>query len=289
MAQNKDYDQSIQTPPTATSLNYSADHEYGGSSGFQTGSTYKSSRCSTGSKDGHGLNETVNGTPHSINPGRSAGRRLHRLRPEERLGGRSRQLHRRPRNGAVGERRVRLDGSKLDLCDIKQTAQDLGVHPADEKPSSTPYPSSILGSEHHRPADDGVGVRDDRERRHVLQADRDRQHHRAGRQEPRRPAEGVQAGARPERRRHRRVRACRAPSSAAPRSARRRRTARTLFAKTGTTDDADQIWLVGGSSKVATAYWQGNRDGGEEQPPSLLQRGRDGTYARPAPRSGARR
>ena len=34
-----------------------------------------------------------------------------------------------------------------------------------------------------------------------------------------------------------------------------------LFAKTGTTDDADQIWLVGASSRVATAYWQGNTDG----------------------------
>ncbi|WP_031260890.1 hypothetical protein, partial [Curtobacterium sp. B18] len=32
---------------------------------------------------------------------------------------------------------------------------------------------------------------------------------------------------------------------------------------TGTTDAADQIWLVGGTTRAVTAYWQGNTDGGK--------------------------
>ena len=31
--------------------------------------------------------------------------------------------------------------------------------------------------------------------------------------------------------------------------------------KTGTTDDADQVWIIGATSKLATAVWQGNTDG----------------------------
>ncbi|WFR68811.1 hypothetical protein P9139_20145 [Curtobacterium flaccumfaciens] len=41
MAQNKDYDRSEKAPATATSLSYATDRAYGGSSGFQVGSTYK--------------------------------------------------------------------------------------------------------------------------------------------------------------------------------------------------------------------------------------------------------
>jgi membrane peptidoglycan carboxypeptidase len=41
MSQNRTFDQQVDEDPTTTSVNYSADKNYGGSSGFQTGSTYK--------------------------------------------------------------------------------------------------------------------------------------------------------------------------------------------------------------------------------------------------------
>jgi membrane peptidoglycan carboxypeptidase len=41
MSQNRIFDQEVDEDPTTTSVNYSSDKEYGGSSGFQTGSTYK--------------------------------------------------------------------------------------------------------------------------------------------------------------------------------------------------------------------------------------------------------
>ncbi|MBK0296230.1 hypothetical protein IAE22_28975, partial [Bacillus sp. S34] len=65
MAQNKDYDQSLKSPPTSTSINYSVDKKYGGGIGFQVGSTYKVFTLLDWLKAGHGLNEVVNGTPHN--------------------------------------------------------------------------------------------------------------------------------------------------------------------------------------------------------------------------------
>jgi membrane peptidoglycan carboxypeptidase len=41
MSQNRIFDQEVDDDPTTTSVNYSTDKAYGGSSGFQTGSTYK--------------------------------------------------------------------------------------------------------------------------------------------------------------------------------------------------------------------------------------------------------
>jgi membrane peptidoglycan carboxypeptidase len=41
MSQNRTFDQEVDDDPTTTSVNYSTDKAYGGSSGFQTGSTYK--------------------------------------------------------------------------------------------------------------------------------------------------------------------------------------------------------------------------------------------------------
>ena len=52
----------------------------------------------------------------------------------------------------------------------------------------------------------------------------------------------------------------------------------TLFGKTGTTDAADQIWLVGGTSRAVTAYWQGNTDGGKTNL-RYVGSGQGGTYA----------
>src|SRR5262249_47591891 len=61
MTQNRSYS------PTEgrglTSINYSTDGAYGGSSGFQTGSTFKAFTLATWLKDGRSLNSTVDGTP----------------------------------------------------------------------------------------------------------------------------------------------------------------------------------------------------------------------------------
>ncbi|MFJ3383969.1 MULTISPECIES: transglycosylase domain-containing protein [unclassified Curtobacterium] len=261
MAQNKDYDQSIQSPATATSINYSVDKEYGGSIGFQTGSTYKLFTLLDWLKDGHGLNETVSGTPRSITSWTHCGS------PDYTAYG--------PKNDSAGEsgnytvaRATALSvnaafasmASKLDLCDIKQTAEDLGVHSADEKTELNSYPSSILGTNNIAPltmASAYATISNGGTYCKPIAIDNVTD------------ANGKSLGGQPKE--------CKQvldPSVAATAAYALKGTVQygtavgaqtadgtELFAKTGTTDEAEQIWLVGGSTKVATAYWQGNTDG----------------------------
>jgi membrane peptidoglycan carboxypeptidase len=62
MAQNKDYSNDpavLQNNATATAVNYNTDQDYGGSSGFQPGSTFKLFTLLEWLQEGHGLNEAV--------------------------------------------------------------------------------------------------------------------------------------------------------------------------------------------------------------------------------------
>ena len=63
MTQNKDYSNDPDvTGANYTSVNYSTDFGYGGSSGFQVGSTYKVFTLAEWLQEGRALNETVDGT-----------------------------------------------------------------------------------------------------------------------------------------------------------------------------------------------------------------------------------
>ncbi len=264
MAQNKDYDQSIKSPPTATSLNYSVDEGFGGSKGFQTGSTYKVFTLLDWLKTGHGLNETVSGTPRLMQSGwTECGQPYY-------AGGYT------PKNDSPGEngnftvaRATALSvnvaflnmAQKLDLCDIRDTAKSLGVHRADGGDLKS-NPTSVLGINEIAPmtmASAYATISNGGTYCEPIAIDQVTD------------ATGKKLGGQ--------TKQCKQvldPSVAATAAFALKGTiqygtavgAQTadgtpMFAKTGTTDDADQIWLVGGSSKVATAYWQGNTDGGK--------------------------
>jgi membrane peptidoglycan carboxypeptidase len=157
MAQNKEYDNSASGDPlTTTAVNYSTDRAYGGSSGFQTGSTYKIFTLTDWLQNGHGLNDVVNGTVRSFpqssftapcDPGALQGPAY------------------APRNDSASETgpmtvmnatRNSVNAAfvgmaqKLDLCDIRSDATAMGVHRADDTPSHpSPLhvdPSSVLGT-----------------------------------------------------------------------------------------------------------------------------------------------
>ncbi|MDM7888730.1 transglycosylase domain-containing protein [Curtobacterium sp. RHCJP20] len=279
MAQNKDYDQSLQSPPTATSINYSVDKEYGGSIGFQVGSTYKVFTLLDWLKAGHGLNESVNGTPHNTSRWTQCGSTI--TSPWA------------PKNDSAGEngqftvaRATALSvnaafasmAAKLDLCDIRQTAQDLGVHSADEKTELNAYPSSILGTNNIAPltmASAYATIANNGTYCSPIAIDQITD------------AAGKQLGGQPKQ--------CKQvldPSVAATAAFALRGTIQSgtavgaqtpdgtqLFAKTGTTDNAEQIWLVGASSTVATAYWQGNTDGAKTSLRKYSSGAGYGTYA----------
>ncbi|NQX27371.1 transglycosylase domain-containing protein [Microbacteriaceae bacterium VKM Ac-2854] len=159
MAQNKTYTQDPEvaaTDPGATGINYNTDGDYGGSAGFQPGSTYKIFTLVEWLKEGHSLNETVNATVRSnwgsfrdscqpdgtwYDPTWS---------PKNDEGG----------NGGFWTAAFNTKNSEntgfvamaklLDLCAIKGTAESMGVHRANGEPLGE-NGSAVLGTEEVAP------------------------------------------------------------------------------------------------------------------------------------------
>jgi len=278
MAQNKDYDQALKSPPTSTSINYSVDKKYGGGIGFQVGSTYKVFTLLEWLKAGHGLNEVVNGTPHNTSVWTHCG--------EPSYGNWA------PKNDSPGEkgnytvaRATALSvnaafasmAAKLDLCEIKKTAEDLGVHSGDDKTELNSYPSSILGTNNIAPltmAAAYAGIANNGTFCEPIAIDNIKD------------ADGKDLGGQPKSCKQAvdpsvaqaAVYAMKGTISGGTAVGAQTYDGTELFGKTGTTDDADQIWLVGSSSRVATAYWQGNTDGSKLNL-RHYSNGVNGTYA----------
>ncbi|MGZ4649295.1 MAG: transglycosylase domain-containing protein [Kineosporiaceae bacterium] len=131
MAENRTY--SVSGEPGRTSVNYATDTAAGGSSGFQTGSSFKPFTLATWLAQGHSLDDVVDATPRdfAFDQFTSCGTPLRGSQPY------------RPGNsegtetGPMSVLRATADSvnvayvameSQLDLCDIANTAQSLGVH-----------------------------------------------------------------------------------------------------------------------------------------------------------------
>ncbi|GAA2750045.1 membrane peptidoglycan carboxypeptidase [Amnibacterium kyonggiense] len=151
MVENKRYDntQSKATTGadyTATSVNYNTDTAYGGSQGFQPGSTFKMFTLIDWLENGHGLNEVVQGStarypagtfpcanpdgpwsPGNDTPGEGGYQTV--------MQGTAGSV-----NGVFASMAM-----KLKLCDIMKTSQDLGFHRANGEPLEA-NPPAILGS-----------------------------------------------------------------------------------------------------------------------------------------------
>ena len=163
MAQNKVFDDTggCRRPVDAskTALNFNTDFPYGGSTGFQTGSTYKVFDLANWLQNGHGLNDLVNGTqPHDVRPSK-----LHRsVRPGasaipgtpyklQNDSGARRHHDREDGPHRLGQQRLHAHGAASDLCSIRDTAKSMGAHRADGKTDLTVNPAAILGTNEHRP------------------------------------------------------------------------------------------------------------------------------------------
>ncbi len=158
MVQNRAYDNTATPPPGTTAVNYNTDYAMGGSEGFQTGSSYKAYDLLEWLKEGHSLNEVIDAS-HHLFPQTS----FHESNPCNDIGGTP-----WPVANDEGESVSRINvlnataasvnsafammATKLDLCGIKEGAQALGVHGADEQVN--PYranPSSVLGTNYIAP------------------------------------------------------------------------------------------------------------------------------------------
>ncbi|MGN8048903.1 transglycosylase domain-containing protein [Curtobacterium sp. 22159] len=261
MTQNTDYDRSAHAPATATSLNYATDEAYGGSKGFQVGSTYKMFTLLQWLAAGRSPDAVVDGTRQGRSTWTQCGRTVDAFwNPKNDSPGQSGPYTVRAATAQSVNAAYASMAAQLDLCDIRDVASSLGVHPATggELPAN---PAAVLGTTSIAPLTmaaayaavanggvycapvvvDQVTGPDDEQL-----GGQSRTCRRAVSTTVAATAFAVMQGA---------FHGGTASGGQTPDGA-------TLFGKTGTTDDADQIWLVGGTSRAVTAYWQGNTDGG---------------------------
>ena len=244
---------------TATAVNWNTDRDYGGSSGFQPGSTYKTFTLIDWLEKGHGLYETVDGSARTVPYGAmKACKQPAAAFPvgndEAGEGGYQTVMSATARsvNGAYASM-----AEKLDLCDIKERATDLLVHRADGADLKT-VPSSILGINEVAPlsmATAYAGIANKGEVCASIAIDKIE------------TTDGTEVPL-PKANCHQAI-----PQNVAVATGYALHgvltggTARADvgatgsawgFAKTGTTDDAKSTWVVGGTTKTVTAVWVGN-------------------------------
>jgi membrane peptidoglycan carboxypeptidase len=263
MAQNKTFDNTGDSDPTTTAVNFNTDKAYGGSSGFQPGSTYKVFTLLNWLQNGHGLNERVNGSPRTIPQSqftdsceRPVGK-PYQFKNDDGTGG--------PMTVATATQKS-VNGAfismamELDLCKIRDTAESIGVHRADGGPLGH-TPASVLGTNEIAPltmatayaaiANNGVfctAVAVDR----IIGPD------------------GSELEGQPQN--------CSRALDPAVANTAAFAMAKVMIAggtatrsnpndgveyigKTGTTDSSNQTWIVGASTRVASAVWVGNIEG----------------------------
>lgn len=146
MVQNKNY--SLSKGRQNTVLNYNTDQAYGGSAGFQPGSTFKMFTLVDWLKQGNGLYDVVNGRPRTMAAsdftqcGSTYAGDSWTFRNDESSEDRAQTVMEGTAQSVNGV--FASMASKLDLCDIRKTAQSLGVHTASGAPIED-YPPFVIG------------------------------------------------------------------------------------------------------------------------------------------------
>jgi membrane peptidoglycan carboxypeptidase len=265
MAQNKVYNNTqAGGGATTTAVNFNTDRDYGGSSGFQPGSTYKVFTLLNWLQEGHGLNERVNGSGRTVAQsaftdscnGPWAGA-AYTFKNDDSSGGNMTvaTATQKSVNGAFISMAL-----ELDLCGIRDTAASIGVHRADGAELET-NPSSVLGTNTIAPltmatayasiASGGTyckSIAIDR----IVGDD--------GEELPGQSADCTQALT-PEVANTAAFAMSKVMISGGTATRANPNNGVEYIGKTGTTDSSNQTWVVGASTKVATAVWVGNISG----------------------------
>ncbi|MDR6611865.1 transglycosylase domain-containing protein [Leifsonia sp. 1010] len=270
MVQNRPYDNTANPAPATTAVNYNTDYDYGGSEGFQTGSAYKVFDLLEWLQEGHSLYQTVSGTQHVFPQ-----TQFHASDPCNDIGGAPWNVSNDEGESVTATTVMNATAqsintvfakmaTQLDLCGIKQRAQDLLVHGADESANRfMANPSAVLGTNYIAPitmatayaglANNGVACSPIAIDKIV---DADGAEHAVPKStcsptpiDPQVAAaaiyalQGVLRGGG--------TAASANPGDGIP-----------IFGKTGTTDNSVENWLVTSTTKVAQATWVGNVQGG---------------------------
>ena len=266
MAQNKSYDNSKEGGgPTATAVDYMTDRPYGGSSGFQTGSTYKIFTLTEWLKKGHTLSETVDGTPRAFNLSSFNSRCVN-------SDGQKPYVFNNDAPGEGGQMTVANAtrysvnvafismAQKLDVCDIRDTATAYGVHRADGHELSA-TPAAIIGTNEIAPLTMAAAVATiGANGLYCTPTIVDKVVGPDGKDAPgqqRACAQAIDPNIAATV-----AYALSAVMTSGTGSPGLPHDGVPIVGKTGTTDDSAQNWLVATTTKVSLAVWVGNTDGG---------------------------
>jgi len=266
MAQNKGFDNSQDGGgPTTTAVDYMTDRSYGGSSGFQTGSTYKIFTLTEWLKRGHTLSEVVDGTPRAFNLSSFNSRCIN-------SDGQAPFVFNNDSPGEGGQMTVAAAtkysvnvaflsmAQKLDVCDIRDTAKAYGVHRADGIELGA-QPAAIIGTNEIAPITMAAAIATvGANGLYCAPTIIDKVVGPDGKDAPGQPRSCSQAVA---------------PNVAATvayalgavmtsgtGSAGSPGDGVPIVGKTGTTEDSAQNWLIATTTKMSLAVWVGNTDGG---------------------------
>ncbi|WP_202566143.1 transglycosylase domain-containing protein [Agreia sp. COWG] len=262
MVQNKVFNPSETAGPEETSINYSTDYAYGGSTGFPSGSTYKAFTLADWLKTGHSINERVNGSVQTFNlstfKNRCEGSGVGTYKSANDGGPTGSMTVATATANSVNNAFIAM-AQKLDMCDITETAEAFGMHRADGTPLKQVV-SSVLGINEVAPltvaaAYAGIAAGG----KYCKPIAIDQIVDSAGADVPIPAGECTQA-----------VDANVAATMAIPMqqvvtggtaTAARIGDGVPILGKTGTTDGENHVWFAGASTKLATVIWVGNVEG----------------------------
>jgi membrane peptidoglycan carboxypeptidase len=269
MSQNRVFNQTDDEDPTTTSVNYSTDKDYGGSSGFQTGSTYKIFVLAEWLSKGYLLGDRVDARKREWNAEEFSARCGGLVGTWEPQNSNNEKYVNedvlRSTTRSINTSYVSM-AAQLDLCDIRDMAQRLGVKRADNNELSY-VPSSVLGTNELSPlslagamagfANNGI---------YCSPVAIDRVVIRSTGEQMRVPASQCSQAMSPE------VAAAATYAFQQVISGGTGTRSRTpdevpIAGKTGTSDKTIQTWMTGFSSEVATAAWVGNVSGAQPLDP----------------------
>ncbi|SFN49136.1 Membrane carboxypeptidase (penicillin-binding protein) [Mycetocola miduiensis] len=266
MAQNKNFsnDATLAAADNSnTAINYSTDRGFGGSSGFQIGSTFKVFILMEWLKQGHSLNELVDGSRRTFTRWHDSCTGDHRTsyRPKNYDGtspGAITPLQATKRS--VNTAFIAM-AQQLDLCAIFDGAEKMGVHRADGEPLDR-YPAALLGANEIAPLSLATAIAGIAASGLVCQPTAiDRVVGPAGKEIPLGGHDCVQAVT---------PRVAHAASYAMGTVFERGGTAARaavpgapLMGKTGTADRAVHSWITGGTTEAITSLWVGNVSGSD--------------------------
>ncbi|HLP23060.1 MAG TPA: transglycosylase domain-containing protein [Microbacteriaceae bacterium] len=264
MAQNKNYSQDPEVTnadPTYSSINFSTDFNYGGSTGFQPGSTYKVFTLGDWLAEGHGLLEGFNGSPRDFTTFKDScnGGVFNLPAPYNPKNDDSTTA-----NNAVRATQYSVNtafvamASQLDLCNIKKVAEGFGIHRADNAPLQM-NPSDVLGTQEVAPltmAAAYAGIANNGLFCTPVAIDKIQDRTGAELNAPKTKCnQAVSPDVAVA------MQYAMAQTFGGTAAASRLPDGIAMIGKTGTTDGAKDTWMNGASSKVATAVWVGNVTG----------------------------